>query len=189
MTPSKRINNGFFSGYYLTEAGEVVNVITWDRPKLSKDGRYTLKTQDGNTKRISLRTLYQLVYNRPFCKDNIANLDGEEWREIDLTNGVYYISNLGRIKSYAGTEAKLLHPQKNKSGYYRIDIYQEGQRTTKLIHRLVAAAFLDPSQHIEMQIHHKNFDSSDNRATNLQWLTPAQHKKLHQEERKKNGRI
>ena len=69
-------------------------------------------------------------------------------------------------------------------GYYRVDIFKDEQRTTKLIHRLVAAAFLEPPQNIDMQIHHKDFDSTNNKADNLIWLNPQQHKQIHLNRRK-----
>ena len=106
----KQIKNGFCDYYFLTE--------------------------DGTRKKISLRTLYFIVFNKPYCKDNIISINGEVWKEIDNTNGLYFVSNMGRIKSYNGYEAILLKPCKTKNGYYRLDIIQYGERVSKLVHRL-----------------------------------------------------
>ena len=55
------------------------------------------------------------------------------------------------------------------------------------IHRLVAQAFVPiPNKYADMSVdeldvHHINFNHSDNRASNLQWLTKSEHQKLHSE--------
>lgn len=101
-----------------------------------------IRTADNKRKKISLKTLYKLVFNKPFSIDNIDNLKEEQWKEIDGTEGLYYISNKGRVKSLQGYETIILKPFANKAGYLRVDIIEGGKRRTKLIHRLVAAAFL-----------------------------------------------
>ena len=162
-----------------------VNKYIYPNEKIHK---FTLLTIKEQYKTISQKTLYRMIYNKQFCNDNIQNKDNEIWKEIDRTNGVYYISNSGRVKSLKGYNAIILKPFYNEGGYSRGDIVQDGEKTTKLIHRLVAAAFLPFPQSIEMQIHHKDFDNTNNAADNLQWLNPAEHRKKHiEKEIKKNG--
>lgn len=181
----QQVNNGYCSCYYLTEDGRLYDAAAGRYKEPTKDNRFILKTEDNKTKKIALRSLYKLVYNRPYSKDNIENLDNEVWQEIENTNGVYYVSNLGRVKSYAAYEAKLLKPTITTKGYQRLDIIQEGQRATKFVHRLVAAAFLLPPKSIDMQLHHKDFNKSNNAAANLEWLTVKQHTRKHLEQREK----
>lgn len=180
----KQINNGFCSCYYLTEEGKIYNADTKEYKEANKEHYFLLKTEKNTTKKVYLRQLYKLVYNKHYVIDNIVNLENEVWKEIEGTDSLYYISNLGRVKSYANYEAKILKPTRNKTGYERIDIVQEKQRATKLVHRLVAAAFLMPPTSIDMQIHHKDFNNTNNKADNLQWLTPKQHKDIHNKHRK-----
>ena len=104
-----------------------------------------------------------------------------EWKEIDDTKGLYYISNKGRVKSLQGYEATILKPFNNQGGYARVDIVESGRRCTKLIHRLVAAAFLPLPEKIDMQLHHKDFDKDNNAADNLEWLNAAAHAEKHKE--------
>ena len=58
-------------------------------------------------------------------------------------------------------------------------MYKDGSRSTKLIGRLVAAAFLNPPEEADMQLHHKNGNNRDNRKENLVWLTPTEHREEH----------
>lgn len=51
-----------------------------------------------------------MVYNKEFCIDNIENLKDEEWKPIIETDGLYFVSNKGRIKSYHDYKAKILKP-------------------------------------------------------------------------------
>ena len=178
----KQINNGFCSNLYLTEEGYIYNADT-GQYKAANNNIHSLKITDGSRKRISLNKLYKMVYNKSFCNDSIENLTGEEWKEIDRTEGVYFVSNLGRVKSYAGYEAIILKPTLTAKGYCRLDIIQEGQRATKFIHRLVAAAFLLPPKTIDMQLHHKDFNKQNNAAVNLEWLSIKQHTEKHNERR------
>lgn len=174
----KQIKNGFKDYYYLTEEGIIYNSLKEKYIKPNCNA-FILQTEDDKTRKISLKKLYYLVYNKNYCIDNIKDLDNEVWKDIELTNGIYKISNYGRVKSFVGYEARILKPTRNLQGYFRVDIVQEKQRATKLVHRLVAAAFLLQPHNIDMQIHHKDFDNTNNKADNLQWLTPKEHKEIH----------
>lgn len=183
----KQINNNFAEYYYLTRQGEVIDIRT---NKIIKPHqyKYRLKTVDNERKSINLKPLYKLVYNENFCIDNIEDLQGEEWREVEDTQGLYYVSSYGRIKSLYNYEAIILNPTINKKGYARVDIYCNGVRSSKLLHVLVAAAFLDKPKDLLQQIHHKDFDKLNSCANNLCYLSVSEHKKIHRERRiKENG--
>ena len=189
----KQINNGFAPCYMLTKEGKVYNSSSKKYLKMDiKHHSFKLKLENSiKYKTITLKELYRLVYNENYCIDNIENLAAEEWREIADTNKIYYISNLGRVKSKAGYEARILKPIQNKRGYNRVDIVIAGKKYTKLIHRLTAAAFLEPPQNIDYQLHHKDYNKNNNAASNLEWLSIAQHAQKHAERREqlKNGGI
>lgn len=184
----KQVNHGYADYYYLLEDGSLYNAATDQMAKPSSKHTYMIRTANNDRKKLSLKTLYKLVYNRPYSKDSIENLENEEWKEIEETEGLYFISSKGRVKSLQGYETIILKAFNNQSGYARVDIIEGGKRQTKLIHRLVAAAFLPLPQKLEMQLHHKDFDKDNNAADNLEWLTPAAHAekhKKHNEERSK----
>lgn len=87
-----------------------------------------------------------------------------------------------------GYNAIILKPfqNNNNSGYQRIDIIVDGYRQSKLIHRLVADAFIQKPESIEMQLHHKDLNKRNNAVENLEWLTPAAHRKIHNKGERNN---
>lgn len=166
-----------FSQYRITKSGKVYKGFQKQR-ELKKDihNRFYLISDCGKAKRITQKELYRKVYNKEFCIDNISNLSGEEWKEIQGTNGKYYISNCGRVKSLCKYTAHILKPYQKHNGYLIVRI--NGKNT--MIHRLVAFAFCDnkyTGQKVE--IHHKDFNRSNNNADNLIILSIAEHHKIH----------
>lgn len=179
----KQLNNGYADFYYLLEDGKIYNAAADKLIEADKQHLFYLKTKDKGFKKVSLNTLYRALYNKKFCIDEIEDLNGEEWKEIDDTKHLYYISNQGRVKSYKGYNAMLLKPYKNQGGYDRVDIIIGGKRQSKLVHRLVAAAFMPMPEKIDYQLHHKDFNKNNSAAANLEWLSAAEHAKKHAERR------
>ncbi len=176
----KQINNGFREYYYLDVNGAVYNSKT--KGFLKPSGyKYKLRTIDNHQKTISIKELYRIVYSKNFCKDNIVSLENETFKEIENTDGKYFISNYGRVKSLMGYNAIILKPYITPNGYYRLQIIQDGKPTNWFIHSLVATAFLDPPKSLNCQIHHKDFNSLNNKADNLEYLSPVEHRKKHNE--------
>lgn len=106
----------------------------------------------------------------------------EIWRDIKGFEGLYQVSNLGRVRSVDHytcynkinntlTLAKgtILQPCKNKkSGYFTVVLYKKGKGKTFLVHRLVAETF-KPNPHNHPTVDHINRIRTDNRADNLRW--------------------
>ena len=175
------INNGYAEYYYLTTDGKVYNSKTNRYMIADHKHSYKLLLTDGSYKRVSLKNIYKLVYNKVFCIDNIKSLDNEIWKEIEDTEGYYFISNYGRVKSLYKYEAAILKPSTTVSGYERLQIKQDGLINNKLVHRLVAAAFLPAPENIEWQLHHKDFNKLNNHVNNLEWLSYKDHLQKHRE--------
>ena len=169
--------------YYLCENGTVYNSDTDTIIKPDKRHNFILSTEAGERKSISLRKLYRELYNKEYCIDNIQDLEGEQWKEVIDTKGKYLVSNKGRIKSLQQYKAMILNPYVNQGKYLRVDISIDGSRTSVLVHKLVAAAFLPLPNRIDMQIHHKDLNKNNNAADNLEWLTASDHRKKHNERR------
>ena len=101
-------------------------------------------------------------------------MEEEIWKDIEGYEGLYQVSNLGNIKSLPrkGTKGGIL-PQYERNGYYRVALNKNGKQSWKTVSRLVAEAFVENLREVE-QVDHINNDKSDNRACNLQWLTPRE---------------
>lgn len=177
----QQIRNGFAGNYFIDENGTVRNILTGRILKQDKKHSYRLQTVTGQFVRVPLKRLYKLVFDNVYCKDEIISLENEQWKEIEGTEGNYFISNLGRVKSYMKYEAIIMQPTITAAGYERLQIKQEGLIINKFVHRLVAAAFLPAPQSIDYQLHHKDFNKRNNNAENLIWLSAAEHAKIHYE--------
>ncbi|CAG8530139.1 16990_t:CDS:1 [Dentiscutata heterogama] len=98
----------------------------------------------------------------------------EIWIHITDTDKI--ISNLGHIKNNKGVILK--GNVCKRSGYKRIDLSINNIRTSTDIHILVAQAFI-PNLENKPYVNHINSIKLDNRAINLEWVTPkenAEHK-------------
>lgn len=94
----------------------------------------------------------------------------EEWVDIIGYEGLYQVSNLGRVKSLRNNIIR--KPVSNRKGYKQVGLWKEGEVTHPSIHRLVALHFLEvPSNYEEMEVNHKDEDKTNNRADNLEWCT------------------
>ena len=81
----------------------------------------------------------------------------------------YAVSDDGQIKSLRKNQ--VLTPKKNHDGYLRIQLWDHCRCRFVSLHRLIAEAFLPPPAPDAIVINHKNGDKTDNRASNLEWVT------------------
>ena len=93
-----------------------------------------------------------------------------EWRAVQGYEGLYEVSNTGRVrrlnKNGAVRELRLVPSHL----YFRVDLSREGKVKRFQVHRLVAAAFLDKPIGCDY-IDHINGNGRDNRLENLRWCT------------------
>lgn len=101
----------------------------------------------------------------------------EIWKDIAGYEGMYQISNLGRVKSLSretknqyGNKDKILKTTNLSNGYVKIGLFKNRKQTYYFIHRLVAQAFI-PNPNNYPIVNHKDEKPSNNNANNLEWCT------------------
>ena len=92
----------------------------------------------------------------------------ERWRPVEGFE-TYLVSNKGRVMN--GRTGKILHPYSHK-GYSRVDLFKDGKKVHKKVHRLVGAAFVDNPDNLAT-INHIDEVKTNNRADNLEWMSAA----------------
>jgi hypothetical protein len=108
----------------------------------------------------------------------------EIWKEVLGYEGLYEVSNLGRVRSvdrYVNSggvmnenrlslkKGRILNCSPTKRGYTRVSLSKESKTQQIMIHRLVAIAFLD-SVDGKLNVNHINGIKEDNRACNLEFV-------------------
>lgn len=98
----------------------------------------------------------------------------EEWRDIPEYEGLYQVSNLGRIRSLKDCHGKnrklILKERTDKDDYKRVHLFKNGKGKHYGVHRLVAIAFIPNPDNLP-EVNHKDENPSNNNVENLEWCT------------------
>ena len=117
----------------------------------------------------------------------------EEWRPVVGFEGYYEVSSLGRVRSldrvverkdgYRYTKrGRILSPWRNSSGRWSLGLVRGGVNSSRMVHRLVAEAFI-PNQDNLPWVLHWDDNPDNNHVDNLRWGTPSDN----QYDRVRNG--
>lgn len=105
----------------------------------------------------------------------------EKWLPVVGHEGVYEISDAGRVKSLARVDARgrnrlkerFLSPSEGVGGYLRVNLRKGGRQTKKLVHRLVLEAFVGPCPPGK-ECRHMDGNPKNSRVENLKWGTKSE---------------
>jgi hypothetical protein len=96
----------------------------------------------------------------------------EEWRDVVGYEGLYQVSNTGKIFSLY--KNKLMKHKLDKAGYCVIGLTKNEKQKVLKVHRLVASAFLDDFEEkdkLKYHVDHIDGNKQNNNVSNLQMLT------------------
>lgn len=104
----------------------------------------------------------------------------EEFRDIDNYEGLYQVSNLGRVKSLSReinqsfrvftSKERILKHGINSDGYCCVVLYSNNKSKSFKVHKLVAQTYLECNNN-KLIVDHINNDKLDNTVENLQYIT------------------
>lgn len=98
----------------------------------------------------------------------------EEFRSVKGYEGLYEVSNYGRVRSLKDNNGQarilVLKPSLDKDGYEHLQLYRNSKHKTYKVHRLVAEAFIPNPLGLPC-VNHKDEVKSNNHVWNLEWCT------------------
>jgi hypothetical protein len=105
----------------------------------------------------------------------------ETWKDIKGYEGIYQISNLGRVKRISNIhwcnlkyrDNYYLKPLDNGKGYLRIKLTVKSKSRRVMLHRLIAEAFIENPNNYPF-VNHIDGNKKNNNLNNLEWCTQSQ---------------
>lgn len=103
----------------------------------------------------------------------VENLPNEIWRDVVDYEGLYMVSNMGRVKSLHFNREQILRASFSSKGYPQVSLSKNNRKRTWRVNIIVARAFI-PNPENKPTVNHINGVKTDNRVENLEWATNAE---------------
>jgi len=124
-----------------------------------------------------LLTTFSYLYSANF-KD-MTNIQEEIWKDVIGFEGLYEVSNNGRVRSlprefiksdgtWMRTRGTVIHQNTTHDGYAQIILLKNGRKHTKKAHRYVAIKFIENPNNLP-QVNHIDGNKKNNHVSNLEW--------------------
>ena len=109
----------------------------------------------------------------------------EVWKDIAEYEGLYQVSNLGRVRSLDRyvphkifgkkfCKGHLMAAHINNAGYETVNLCKNNKYKSFDVHRLVATAFISLTDTSKVEVNHKDENKLNNRVDNLEWVTKSE---------------
>ena len=102
----------------------------------------------------------------------------ELWRDIPGYEGMYIVSNTGKVMSLPRTRmfkgerrplsGRMLKQSVTPNGYAKVTLFKNGQSKQVSVHRIVMLAFVGPS---DLQVNHRDENKLNNNLDNLEYMS------------------
>ena len=92
----------------------------------------------------------------------------EIWCPIKGYEGLYEVSDQGRVKSLKFGKERILKSVRDKDGYLLVCLCKNREKKMCKIHRLVAQAFIQNPDNLQ-EVNHKDENKTNNYVQNLEW--------------------
>lgn len=118
---------------------------------------------------------------------SLENMEGEEWIDIVDYEGLYKISNMGRVKTmprrvygitaqYRDIEEAIKRQFTSDSKYLRVELSKDGVNKKYAVNQLVGIHFI-PNPENKPEVNHMYGNTFDNRWFNLEWATKSENRR------------
>ena len=95
-------------------------------------------------------------------------MNNEVWKDIEGYEGLYQVSNLGRVKSIGYKKERILKPAKVGRGYLKVNLCKNSEKKQFLVHRLICQTFIHNPYNLP-EVNRRDEDKTNNRVENLEW--------------------
>ena len=161
-----------------------------DSPEKEYFDEYTPKLKDseyGSSEYKDMLSELQVALNHHYIENNHHPeniLMNEVWKDIKGYEGVYQVSDIGRVKrvksiierekqgNFVKNESTL-KPHITPKGYYRLQLTHKNVNKNMFVHTLVANVFIGEKPDVQYQVNHKDGNKLNNSVDNLEYTTPS----------------